>query len=90
MSTSHHLRTPIRHRLEMAGEFIFLVDAILVSMIGLVLVIGGINPFDSPLLTGLLIATALIMVGHHVWYARNRNVIDHDPVRQRARERRGF
>ena len=89
MST-HHLHPRTRHRLEYFGELIFLFDLMFASLVLGIVLLGGINPFDSPLATVLLIATVVIGTAHHVWYTRNRDAIEHDPGRQHARERRGF
>jgi hypothetical protein len=80
----------MRNRLPSVGEFVFLVDVLIVGMLTGLVVISGINPFDSALMTGVLAAPVIVFATHHVWYTRHRQEIEHERERLAARERRGF
>ena len=80
----------MRNHLPFFGDFLFVVDALVVAMTAALIVIGGINPLDSPVMVGLAVATIVIFGAHHVWYVRSRDEIEHDPQRLASRERRGF
>lgn len=87
-ATSPH---PIAHRrVASAVQFVFVLDALALGLVGSVLLLAGASPFESAGLA-MALATGIVILGvHHVWYVRHRAEIEHDPQRVRARERRGF
>jgi membrane protein YdbS with pleckstrin-like domain len=80
----------MKTRLPYLTEFVFLVAALVLGLIGAMVLIGGLSPFESGVMTGVVAAIAVIFLGHHIWYARHRDEIEHHPDRLAARERRGF
>ena len=90
MTSSAPILRRARHGLGLLGELVYVVDAFAVTLLVIVVVLAGTNPFESATLSVLIGATVVIAGVHHIWYARNRQQIEHDPVRLHARERRGF
>jgi hypothetical protein len=70
--------------------FVYVTDMLVLGLVAAVVVVGGINPLESPLLTGVLGFSAVTAIAHHAYYARHKYEIEHDRVQLAARERRGF
>ena len=87
---ARHTPERVRSALNWTAEFVFYFDLLVLGLLVAILVIGTINPLDSAALTVFLAATAILLGVHHVWYARHRYELEHDPRRLAARERRGF
>jgi hypothetical protein len=72
------------------GEFVFAVGLLFASLLASIVILGHLNPLESPVLTGVFGAVLLIGLGHHRWYRRHREEIDSSHEHHEARERRGF
>ena len=72
------------------ADFLYVTVMLVVGLLCAVVLIGGINPFDSPLLTALLGLSAVASAVHHYYYSRHKYEIEHSRTRLAARERRGF
>ena len=80
----------MRWRLPFLGEFLFLLVALVSAMTAALVVISGINPLENTAMLVVGATSVVVLGGHHVWYARHRDEIEHDPGRLSARERRGY
>jgi putative copper export protein len=72
------------------ADFLYVTVMLVVGLLCAVVLIGGVNPFESPLLTAILGFSALAAAAHHMYYTRHRYEIEHSRTRLAARERRGF
>jgi hypothetical protein len=86
--TDHH---PHAGRVAAAvGEFIYVVDALILALVAAVFVIGGLSPFESPVMTVVTLLALAVVAVHHLWWMRNRADAERAETRRRGRERRGF
>jgi hypothetical protein len=53
-------------------------------------VVGEVDVFHSTIGVVLPVSTVIIVAAHQLWYARHRDEIEHGPVHNAIRERRGF
>lgn len=72
------------------GEFAYVIDVFVLVMIGAVWLIGGLAPFDSPVMSVVTVVCIVGVIVHQVWYRNHRVEIQHDARHRRDRERRGF
>lgn len=78
------------HRGAAVGQFIYVIDALVLAAIAAVFVIGGLSPFESPVMTIVFLVSLAGVAVHHFWRVRNLEDIEHDPATRQDRERRGF
>lgn len=88
--TPHSTASRVQSGLNWLAETVFVVDVVVVGLLAGLLVLAGVNPIHSAILTTALIATAVIVLLHHVWFVRHREEIVHDRTAHAMRERRGF
>ncbi len=72
------------------GEFVYVTDLLVLALVAAAAVIGGLNPLDSPVLVGVLVFSAVVLLGHRVWNAAHAEAPGAQHARQSDRERRGF
>lgn len=82
----HELPSP----LAFLGEFVYIVDLFVIAMMIAVFVIGGLSPFESPVMTVVTLLSIGVIVLHQIWYRRHRTEIERGAEHRHARERRGF
>lgn len=83
------MRNPVRSRLlQVLGETFWVFVLGLVCLFAFFVLMGAISLTGAVSLSLVVLALAVLWVGHAAWEARHREGRDMDAIR--ARERRGF
>lgn len=89
MST-HEIKSRGGRAVPLVSEFLFVAGVLFASMLASVVILGSLNPLESPFMAGTFAVVAVIGLVHHFWYQRHRPELETSREHHADRERRGF
>jgi hypothetical protein len=88
--TSTSFKSSRHFALAWLTETAFVTDMLFVGLLAFIVILGGLNPFNSLLMTTIIALTLVIVPLHAILMRRHRDEMVDRHARQTTRERRGF
>jgi hypothetical protein len=88
--SSTRFGSPLRSGLAWLTETVFVTDMLLVGLLASIMILGGVNPFNSLLMTAVIVLTLVIVPLHAILIRRHGEDMVDAHARHETRERRGF
>jgi uncharacterized protein YacL len=87
---SSRFGSPFRFAMAWLTETLFVTDMLFVGLLVFIVILGGLNPFNSSFMTTLIAVTLVIVPLHAILMWRHRHEMIDAHARHTTRERRGF